>query len=85
MSIAQLSPSSVIANPAHINPQVKAEQATTVPQASQDAQRSVQAAQTETVTFSKQAVKKAVNDVFTSVQDIKDKAAQSALKASKEK
>lgn len=58
MSMAQLSPSVVSANPAHINPQVKTDQITSAPQINQDAQHSVQAARTDTVTISPQALQK---------------------------
>jgi hypothetical protein len=81
MSMAQLSPISVIANPAHVNPQVKVDQITSAPQVNQDAQQSIQATKTDSVTFSQQAVKKLVNDVYSAVQEIKDGAAESASKA----
>jgi hypothetical protein len=80
MSIAQLSPNSVIASPGHINPQVKADQITSIPQTNQDAQQTVLATKTDSVTFSQQAVKKVVNDVHSSIQELKDRAAESALK-----
>lgn len=56
MSMAQLSPNIVVANPAHINPQVKAEQATSAPQIHQEAMHSVQAAKTDSVTISPEAL-----------------------------
>ena len=80
MSIAQLSPNSVNANPAHVNPQVKADQIASAPQANQTAQQSIQATKTDTATFSHQAVKKLVNDVHSAIQGFKDSAIKSALK-----
>lgn len=62
MSMAQLSPNYVTANPAHINPQVRAEQASSTPQIHQDAQQSVQAARSDTVTISPQALQKLARD-----------------------
>jgi len=56
MSMAQLSPNVVSANPAHINPQVKTDQTLSIPQINQDAQHSVQAAKTDSVTISPQAL-----------------------------
>lgn len=56
MSIAQLSPTSVAANPAYVNPQVKTENNTTPNQSSQTAQVSVQTLKTDTVTLSPQAL-----------------------------
>jgi len=56
MSIAQLSPTSVAANPAYVNPQVRAENNTTPNQSSQSAQLSVQSMKTDTVTLSTQAL-----------------------------
>jgi|GEM_PF-1924808 len=85
MSMAQLSPNSVIANPAHVNPQVKVDQITSAPKVNQDAHQSVQATKTDTVIFSQQAVNKLVNDVYSAVQEIKDGAAESASKAVKDK
>jgi hypothetical protein len=80
MSMAQLSPNSIIANPAHVNPQVKADQITSAPQVNQEAQQSVQATKTDTVTFSQQAVKKLVNDVYSAAQDLKASATEQHLK-----
>jgi len=56
MSMAQLSPISINANPANVNPQVKAEQATSAPQAAEAAQKTATVAKTDTVTISPQAV-----------------------------
>jgi hypothetical protein len=80
MSMAQLSPNSIIANPAHINPQVKAEQTVAVPQVNQDAKQSIQTTQTDTITFSQQAAKKLVNDVHSSIQKLKDRATEAAVR-----
>jgi hypothetical protein len=84
MSMAQLSPNSVIANPAHVNPQVKADQITSAPKVNQEAQQSIQATRTDTATFSHQAVKKLVNDVHSAIQDLKDGVTESASKAVKD-
>lgn len=78
MSLAQLSPNSVIASPGHVNPQAKADQIASTPQVNQAAQQSVQATKTDSVTFSNQAVKKLVNDVHSSVQELKDRATETA-------
>ena len=56
MSIAQLSPTSVAANPAYVNPQVKTENNSTPNQSNQTAQVSVQSMKTDTVTLSPQAL-----------------------------
>lgn len=80
MSMAQLSPNSIIANPAHINPQVKVEQTVAVPQVNQDAKQSVQATRTDTITFSQQAANKVVNDVHSSIQELKDRANEAAAR-----
>lgn len=85
MSMAQLSPTSVLANPAHVNPQVKADQVTSVPQVSEDARKVVQAATTDSVAFSQQAVKKVVNDVYSAIQEMKESAAEAAAKAAKDR
>ena len=80
MSMAQLSPNSIIANPAHINPQAKVEQAVAAPQVNQDAKQTVQATKTDTITFSQQAAKKLVNDVHSSIQELKDRTAETAVR-----
>lgn len=72
MTIEQISPSSVIANPANVNLQVKADQAIAITLVNQDAKKAVQASKTDSATFSQQAVKKVVNDVHTAVQQLKD-------------
>jgi hypothetical protein len=59
--MAALSPSSVLATPAQINPQVKTDLATSVPQVSQNSQLSVVTAQTDTITISLQALKMSDN------------------------
>jgi len=56
MSLAQLSPSSVLANPAYINPHAQTEQKATPAHASQTADVGVTKAKTDTVTISQQAL-----------------------------
>jgi len=78
MSIAQISPNSVAANPASINPQVKTDQASAAPQVNLDAHKTVQAAKTDTVTISPQAVQMLANDGDTLAVEAKETAAQKA-------
>ncbi len=78
MSVQQLSPNSVVANPAHVNPQVKADQTTSAPQINQDAQKSVQAAKTDTVTISPQALQKLASDGDTQAREVKENGAEKA-------
>lgn len=85
MSIAQLSPNSVAANPAIVNPQVKADQATAAPQVTQDAQKTVQAAKTDTVTISPQAVQMLASDGDTLAVEAKETAAEKASEKLKNK
>ena len=59
MIMAALSPSSLLASPAHVNPQVKTDIQTSEPQVAQDAQRVSEATQTDTITISPQALKMA--------------------------
>lgn len=80
MSMAQLSPNSVAANPAHVNPQVKADQTTSVPQINQDAQKSVEVAKTDTVTISPQALQKLASDGDTQAKEVKESRAEKLLK-----
>jgi hypothetical protein len=59
MVMAALSPSNVLATPAQVNPQVRTDLQTSLPQVAQDAQKIAKAAQTDTVTISAQALKMA--------------------------
>lgn len=59
MVMAALSPSSVLATPIQVNPQVRSDLQTSAPQLSQDAQKTAKTAQTDTVTISAQALKMA--------------------------
>jgi len=59
MAIASLSPSSVLASPIQVNPQVKTDQQISVPQVAEDAQKAAKAVQTDTITISPQALKMA--------------------------
>ncbi len=56
---ASLSPTSVLASPAHVNPQVSSDLQARAPQLAQDAQKAVKAVKTDTVTISPQALKMA--------------------------
>ncbi len=78
MSIAQLSPLSVNANPANVNPQVKAEQATSIPQVNQEAQKTVKTIKTDTVTISQLAVQKLASDGDAAAVEAKENAAAKA-------
>ena len=82
MSLAQLSPISVQANPADVNPQVKAEQFTSTPQAAQAALKTAQVAKTDTVTISAQALKRLANDDDTVNENVSEKASE-ALRGKK--
>ena len=57
--MASLSPLSVLASPIQVNPQVKTDLQSSVPQITEDAQRTAKAVQTDTVTISPQALKMA--------------------------
>jgi hypothetical protein len=78
MSITQISPNSVMANPVDVNPQVKAEQATAASQVSQDAQKTANTTKTDSVTISKQAVQMLASDGDSAAREIKESAAEKA-------
>jgi hypothetical protein len=59
MAMASLSPSSVLASPIQVNPQVKTDLQTSVPQLAQDAQKTAKVERTDTITISAQALKMA--------------------------
>lgn len=68
----------ISANPARINPQVKADQAASAPQVSQDAEKTVQTATTDTVTISSQAVQMLESDGDAAAKEVTEKAAEKA-------
>jgi hypothetical protein len=78
MQIAQLSPKSVTANPAYVNPQVKTDQSSSTPLVNQDAQKTVQATKTDTVTISQQALKMLASDGDAQAQELKESTAEKA-------
>ena len=85
MAMESLSPSSVLASPIQVNPQVKTDLQTSVPQVAEDAQKAAKAAQTDTVTISPQALKMA-DDKNSSVKEAAVKAEdQRALQLAKDK
>ena len=57
MSIAQLSPNSVLTNPVHISPLSQSVQHAVTAQATQSAQAAIAKSRTDTVTLSSQALK----------------------------
>lgn len=59
MAMAALSPSSVLASPIQVNPQIRSDLQGVAPQVAQDAQKTAKVAQTDTVTISAQALKMA--------------------------
>ena len=56
MSMAQLSPNSVVANPSYINPLAQGDQHAPIVKASEAAQQTIQKTKTDSVTISKQAL-----------------------------
>jgi hypothetical protein len=78
MSIQQISPGSVAANPAYVNPQAKTDQTTAPPQVSQDAHKATQAIKTDTVTISKQALRQVSNDGNSAAKKAKENTAEKA-------
>jgi len=59
MSLAQLSPPSIMANPSHINPTVAAENQSALVKADQQSDQTVKQASTDTITISSYALKRA--------------------------
>ena len=78
MSLQQISPNSVAANPAYVNSQVKIDKSTATPQVNQNAQQAVQSIKTDTVTISKQALQKLANDGDTQAQETKERYSESS-------
>jgi hypothetical protein len=59
MVMAALSPTSVLASPIQVNPQIRSDLQGSTPQVAQDAQKTAKAVQTDTITISAQALKMA--------------------------
>ncbi len=78
MSIQLLSPNSVAANPTHVNPQVKAAQTASIPQADQNVQKAVQALKTDTVTISREALQMLSKDGDTTARETRESVAEKA-------
>jgi hypothetical protein len=58
MSIPQISPTSVLASPAELNPQVQASQLSTIAKAGEAAQKASEEKKSDSVTISRQALSK---------------------------
>ena len=84
MSIAQISPTNVLATPSHVNPQVKADTYSNLSHANQAAQQSVGATRTDTVTISKEALQKLASDGDSAAQETKEKGAEQASEKARE-
>ena len=85
MAIQQLSPNSVAANPAYVNPQAKADRASAAAQANQAAQKAIQVIKTDTVTISEQALQKLADERDIAAQEMKESSAERAREALKDK
>jgi hypothetical protein len=72
MTLQQISPNSVAANPAYVNSQAKSDRSTAIPQVNQHAQQAIRAIKTDTVTISQQALQKLANDGDTQAQETKE-------------
>lgn len=85
MAMAALSPGSVLASPIQVNPQVRSDLQTSVPQVAQDAQKVVKALHTDTITISAQALKMADDRNFAAKEtaDKADEQEASALASDK--
>lgn len=81
MAMAALSPSSVLATPIQVNPQIRTDQQASVPQVSQDAQKAAKVAQTDTITISDQALKMADDKNVASKETAKRADEQESLQS----
>ena len=85
MAMAALSPSSVLATPIQVNPQVRNDLQASVPQVAQDAQKAAKAAQTDTITISAQALKMADDKNVAAKETAKRADEQEASQSAREK
>ena len=85
MTLAAISPKSVLASPIQVNPQVTSDLQTSTPQVAQNAQKAAKEVQTDTVTISSQALKMA-DDKYAIAQKAANKADnQQALQLARDK
>ncbi|MDD2310232.1 MAG: hypothetical protein PHH91_11675 [Desulfuromonadaceae bacterium] len=85
MTLAALSPNSILAAPIQVNPQVKSDQQASAPQVDQDAQKAIKTAQTDTVTISPQALKMADDKNAAAEEAANKRDEQLALQLAKDK
>ena len=85
MAMAALSPSSVLATPIQVNPQVRNDLQASVAQVAQDAQKSAKVAQTDTITISAQALKMADDKNVAAKETAKRADEQEASQSAREK
>lgn len=85
MGMAALSPNSVLASPIQVNPQVKTDLQTSVPQIAQEAEKTSKVAQTDTITISAQALKRADDQYVATKETAKNADEQQALQAARNK
>lgn len=78
MAITQLSPVSVQASPVDVNPQVKADQATSPYQVNQGSNKAILAIKSDTVTISPQAIQKLANDGDAATKEVKESGVEKA-------
>jgi hypothetical protein len=78
MSIAQVFLNSMSANPTYLNPQVKTDVAASIQQISQDTNKTTQAAKSDTVTISAQALQKLASDGDSQAKETKESGAEKA-------
>ena len=85
MTMAALSPNSVLADPIQVNPLAKTDAQTSVPQVAQDALKSAKVTQTDTVTISAQALKMADNKNAVAKETAKREDEQRASQSANDK
>jgi len=72
MSIPQISPNSVLANPADLNPQVQATQNSSIAKAGEAAQKASVENKSDSVTISRQALSKSL-EIFSHSEEAKER------------
>jgi hypothetical protein len=72
MSIPQISPTSVLANPADLNPQVQASQSSSIAKAGEAAQKASVENKSDSVTISRQALSKS-SEILSHSKEAKER------------
>lgn len=83
MALQQISPNSVVTNPAYVNPQVRSDETAGLIQSGEVSNQAVRQVKSDTVTISEQALQKLSDESGTTQQGVQNLSDQSVIKSRK--